>query len=162
MKKNFPEFKDKNVSIINNFVCWIDKDSVFMQCGTIDQEIESIKEMEKLKYFKKTKVTKTIKIKTVLTYSQVKEKPNKKKRKSRTKEFEINREIVIKRDGYRCVTCNQISNLEVHHKQYKSNGGDDSIDNLITVCNLCHYKLHSKESIGNLMRSKLKKQGYML
>jgi 5-methylcytosine-specific restriction endonuclease McrA len=32
----------------------------------------------------------------------------------------------------RCQSCGFISNLEVHHKEFRSRGGDDSEQNLIT------------------------------
>jgi 5-methylcytosine-specific restriction endonuclease McrA len=35
-----------------------------------------------------------------------------------------------------------MSNLEVHHKQFRSHSGDDSEENLITLCTACHAYLH--------------------
>ncbi|MBZ5574529.1 MAG: HNH endonuclease [Acidobacteriia bacterium] len=40
--------------------------------------------------------------------------------------------------------CGTMSNLEVHHKEFRSQSGDDSDENLITVCTTCHNNLHSK------------------
>ena len=34
------------------------------------------------------------------------------------------------------------SNLEVHHKEFRSQGGDDSEANLITLCVACHSLVH--------------------
>ncbi|MGA8153361.1 MAG: hypothetical protein WB952_20590 [Terriglobales bacterium] len=39
---------------------------------------------------------------------------------------------VLSRDGWRCQSCCTMSNLEVHHKEFRSHSGDDSEQNLIT------------------------------
>jgi len=36
----------------------------------------------------------------------------------------------------------QFTNLQVHHKEFRSRSGDDSEDNLITLCSLCHESRH--------------------
>jgi len=33
-------------------------------------------------------------------------------------------------------------NLEVHHRQRRSQSGDDSEQNLVTLCAKCHAKVH--------------------
>jgi len=33
-------------------------------------------------------------------------------------------------------------NLEVHHQEFRSQGGDDSEENLVTLCEACHSMLH--------------------
>ncbi|PYX67771.1 MAG: hypothetical protein DMG72_24580 [Acidobacteria bacterium] len=35
------------------------------------------------------------------------------------------------------------SNLEVHHKEFRSQSGNDSEHNLITLCTTCHASVHS-------------------
>jgi 5-methylcytosine-specific restriction endonuclease McrA len=35
-----------------------------------------------------------------------------------------------------------MSNLEVHHQQFRSHSGADSDQNLITLCNRCHNAIH--------------------
>jgi 5-methylcytosine-specific restriction endonuclease McrA len=52
------------------------------------------------------------------------------------------RKQVLLRDGWRCECCGTKSNLEVHHKEFRSRGGFDSEENLITVCAGCHELLH--------------------
>ena len=49
---------------------------------------------------------------------------------------------VLRRDGWRCQNCGAMSNLEVHHQQYRSQSGDDSELNLITLCAACHSLAH--------------------
>lgn len=43
---------------------------------------------------------------------------------------------ILERDHYRCQApeCSRQRNLEVHHIHYRSHGGDDDEDNLITLC----------------------------
>ena len=62
--------------------------------------------------------------------------------------FANTRAFVLCRDNYKCQHCkgkSKDSKLEVHHIVYKSNGGSDEQENLITLCNSCHYKLHHGE-----------------
>ncbi len=35
-----------------------------------------------------------------------------------------------------------MSNLEVHHQAFRSQSGDDSEENLITLCAGCHADIH--------------------
>ena len=46
--------------------------------------------------------------------------------------YESLRQQVLRRDGWRCQLCGTMSNLEVHHKEFRSHAGDDSEENLIT------------------------------
>jgi len=52
------------------------------------------------------------------------------------------RNQVLRRDGWRCQACGAMSNLEVHHKEFRSHCGNDSDQNLITLCSNCHGKVH--------------------
>ena len=49
---------------------------------------------------------------------------------------------VLRRDGWRCQSCGALSNLEVHHREFRSHSGDDSELNLITLCTGCHIQMH--------------------
>jgi 5-methylcytosine-specific restriction endonuclease McrA len=52
---------------------------------------------------------------------------------------------VLSRDGYKCQKCKNSktgTKLHVHHIVFKSNGGTDSPDNLVTLCESCHTKIH--------------------
>jgi len=46
--------------------------------------------------------------------------------------------VVIKRDDYKCSNCGSSANLCVHHIVPVRIGGKDTLDNLVTVCNICH------------------------
>jgi hypothetical protein len=63
--------------------------------------------------------------------------------------YEILRQRVLRRDGWRCQSCGTTSNLEVHHKQFRSHSGDDSEENLITLCVGCHGQLHCLRRDGH-------------
>ena len=56
--------------------------------------------------------------------------------------YEHLRNQVLRRDGWRCQTCGARSNLEVHHKDFRSQSGDDAEKNLITLCSACHDTVH--------------------
>lgn len=59
--------------------------------------------------------------------------------------FENTKAKVLNRDNYICQYCKgkkKDSKLEVHHIIYRSNGGSDEEDNLITLCNTCHKGVH--------------------
>jgi len=55
------------------------------------------------------------------------------------------RAYVLTRDNYSCQHCKgktKNRKLEVHHIIFRSNGGSDEQENLITLCKTCHDKLH--------------------
>jgi 5-methylcytosine-specific restriction protein A len=56
--------------------------------------------------------------------------------------YEDLRQQVLRRDGWRCQCCGTMSNLEVHHQQFRSHSGDNSERNLVTLCAACHRKAH--------------------
>ena len=57
--------------------------------------------------------------------------------------YESLRQKVLRRDGWRCQSCGTMTNLDVHHQQFRSHSGGDTEANLITVCSLCHASAHS-------------------
>ena len=57
------------------------------------------------------------------------------------------RNQVLRRDSWRCQSCGAMSNLEVHHQEFRSHAGDDSQHNLITLCTACHSLLHRHSSL---------------
>jgi 5-methylcytosine-specific restriction endonuclease McrA len=61
-------------------------------------------------------------------------------------EYEELRIQVLQRDGWRCQVCGSFRNLEVHHQVFRSQLGDDSEVNLITLCNSCHLNTHLSTS----------------
>lgn len=62
--------------------------------------------------------------------------------------FSGNRAKAIERDGYKCVKCGSAEMLNVHHKD-RSGGKakpNNSLDNLITLCTVCHGLEHGEEA----------------
>jgi len=58
--------------------------------------------------------------------------------------YETLRQEILRRDGWRCQFCGSMSNLEVHHKEFRSHAGSDSEENLITLCSDCHARAHNR------------------
>jgi 5-methylcytosine-specific restriction endonuclease McrA len=56
------------------------------------------------------------------------------------------REKVLRRDGWRCQMCGSVTNLTVHHQEYRSHSCDDVEQNLITLCAECHLTTHASAS----------------
>ena len=61
---------------------------------------------------------------------------------------------VLIRDSYTCRHCpwnhamwnaSDPRHLELHHVVHHAKGGQNSVDNLITLCTVCHHKVHRKE-----------------
>jgi hypothetical protein len=76
------------------------------------------------------------------------------------KDFYNIKAFVLHRDSHSCQKCfgkKKYEKLHVHHIAFRSSGGSDSPDNLVTLCETCHSDLHSskkaeKESL-NLRKS---------
>ena len=60
-----------------------------------------------------------------------------------TKAYRALRRQILERDGWRCQQCGSIAWLEVHHRQRRSRGGEDSEENLISLCSGCHRAMHA-------------------
>ena len=54
------------------------------------------------------------------------------------------RQQILRRDGWRRQSCGTMSNLEVHHREFRSHSGADSEENLITLCAACHATAHRR------------------
>lgn len=58
--------------------------------------------------------------------------------------FNSRKEAVLHRDKYTCQICGKKhTRLEVHHIIYRSQGGTNDENNLITLCEDCHKKVHN-------------------
>ena len=57
--------------------------------------------------------------------------------------YSSRREAILHRDNYTCQCCGKKNcRLEVHHIRFKSDGGTDDEENLITLCEDCHKGVH--------------------
>ena len=62
------------------------------------------------------------------------------------------RYYVSARDNYTCQVCKKKNKiLHIHHIVYKSKGGSDRPNNLITVCTDCHTQENHQPIIGNMI-----------
>lgn len=61
------------------------------------------------------------------------------------------KEMVKRRDGYRCVICGSAEQLEVDHIRALQKGGDNDPSNLATLCDDCHTE---KTKMDNSLRTK--------
>ena len=69
--------------------------------------------------------------------------------------YSSRREAALHRDNYTCQCCGKKNcRLEVHHVKFKSNGGTDDEENLITLCEDCHKGVHD----GTVILSKKPKK----
>jgi len=46
-------------------------------------------------------------------------------------------------DNHRCRYCGSYDSIETHHVIYRSRGGDESKENKITLCHICHMAIHA-------------------
>lgn len=46
-------------------------------------------------------------------------------------------------DGYRCVLCGSNEDLQVHHRHYHSFRHEDVENDLVTLCQACHTRVHA-------------------
>jgi len=69
----------------------------------------------------------------------------KQKTKLYSEDWDVIRTQVYKRDGYRCVMCGNKGKLHAHHIVPVRISKDNSLSNLVSVCNRCHRKL---EEVG--------------
>jgi 5-methylcytosine-specific restriction endonuclease McrA len=56
--------------------------------------------------------------------------------------YERLRQQILCRDGWRCQSCGTMTNLEVHHREFRSHSGTDAEENLMTLCVDCHRRAH--------------------
>ncbi|PYV65677.1 MAG: hypothetical protein DMG97_31605 [Acidobacteria bacterium] len=73
------------------------------------------------------------------------------------KAYEALRGQILRRDGWRCQACGAMTNLEVHHKRFRSQSGEDTEQNLITLCFDCHAHAHHRTEY--LRRSRSERSG---
>jgi hypothetical protein len=68
--------------------------------------------------------------------------------------YENLRQQVLRRDGWRCQSCGALSHLEVHHRELRSHSGDDTEQNLITLCTACHSIVHRGRDFREIAMSR--------
>ena len=64
--------------------------------------------------------------------------------------YSSRRSAILHRDNYTCQCCGKKNcRLEVHHIKFRSNGGTDDEENLITLCTDCHKGVHAGTIVLN-------------
>jgi len=63
------------------------------------------------------------------------------------------KKVIISRDNNQCQCCKRDYKLGVHHIDGDSH--NNKLDNLITLCNQCHFSLHHKYSNNKKARENL-------
>ncbi len=53
------------------------------------------------------------------------------------------KQFVFYRDSWHCRNCFNSNGLDPHHVIYRSAGGKDTADNLLTLCRKCHDDIHA-------------------
>jgi 5-methylcytosine-specific restriction endonuclease McrA len=61
------------------------------------------------------------------------------------REYSELRALVLRRDGWRRQFCGSMTNLEVHHQQFRSHSGEDDENDLIALCSRCHSSVHKPD-----------------
>lgn len=56
----------------------------------------------------------------------------------------VDRKLLKDKKGV-CELCGKKGQTEKHHIKTKGSGGDDTKENLIEVCRVCHTKIHAGE-----------------
>ena len=75
--------------------------------------------------------------------------------------YSSRRSVILHRDNYTCQCCGKKNcRLEVHHIKFKSNGGTDDEENLITLCEDCHKGVHAGTVVLNKKPKKSKNLKY--
>lgn len=52
------------------------------------------------------------------------------------------RRLVYRREGFACAICDDSRHLQIHHIIHRSQGGGNSMHNLICLCPKCHALAH--------------------
>jgi len=75
------------------------------------------------------------------------------KDKLKTQEWYQRRNLILKRDNYKCTKCKSTSNLHVHHKAYVIGREpyEYTDEYLVTLCNICHKKEHKGKNINEFI-----------
>ncbi len=76
----------------------------------------------------------------------------------------LTRENIFKRDGYRCVYCGIGQHLTIDHVVPRSQGGEDSWENLVTACESCNRRKGNRtpEQAGMRLLRRPQRPHYLL
>jgi hypothetical protein len=72
------------------------------------------------------------------------------------------REAIAERSGNVCEFCHGARATQIHHIRHRSQSGTDEMQNLIHLCDLCHWRAHNIPGIISQyrdMRTLIEKRG---
>lgn len=55
---------------------------------------------------------------------------------------------VLQRDGWKCRSCKSRTALHCHHIVFRSQGGEDTMENILVLCSACHDGIHKDVKDG--------------
>lgn len=61
---------------------------------------------------------------------------------ARIRDSDTLRRFRLERQGEPCEVCERRPGTEIHHKTFRSQGGDDEASNLLWCCIYCHSEQH--------------------
>jgi len=71
------------------------------------------------------------------------------------------RNSVCERDDNKCRLCNSNEKICVHHRTYEYIG-EENLNELITLCNNCHYAFHKTHELNNKSDKKLRESNKLI
>ena len=72
--------------------------------------------------------------------------------------YKLTRKLAIERDNGLCI-CGRIA-TETHHIMLRSHSGNNSVENLISLCGACHIAIHKNEKAGYHKLFAIQKERY--
>ena len=69
-------------------------------------------------------------------------RPKNKPIRLKGKKYKALQYAVLKRDDFTCQKCGCWTTAPPHHIKFRSSGGSDTMENMITLCMKCHEKEH--------------------
>jgi 5-methylcytosine-specific restriction endonuclease McrA len=62
-------------------------------------------------------------------------------------------QLVKQRDGGECALCASTHRVQAHHRIHRTDGGTDTLDNLVSLCASCHRTVHNRPDVDRLLKA---------
>ena len=144
LKEVKKDVKEEELSSIVERVYEISKKEGLPTLGT--KELDRIALEYNIKFFKKDRTLISEMVKNRLLREIINSKKVKNVRKTIPKEV---RDKIFKRDNRKCQVCGDTNYLEIGHKMPVAKGGNNSPENLLTLCRKCNSKIGTNIIIQN-------------
>jgi 5-methylcytosine-specific restriction endonuclease McrA len=70
--------------------------------------------------------------------------------------YERNKQLMYRRDGWKCRHCGSRSMLTPHHLIFQGHGGTDDLENLLCLCMKCHDDVHDRRLLIEIVDTVIK------